>query len=143
LVYDVNVNRILRQLDYLETCANVLQAWDGSKELTAHFAVERALHLGVECMIDVGSVLIDGFVMRDPGGYLDIVDILADERVITGEVQQRLKEHVRLRERLIRYYDEVSPEEWMPFAGDADFYRTFAEQVKNYLKQELGEVFKG
>lgn len=143
MVYDVNVDRIISQLNYLERCANVLESWDGEVEGKERFAVERALHLGVECMIDVGSVLIDGFVMRDPGGYLDIVDILADEQVITEEVEQKLKDHVRLRERLIRYYHELSPEEWIPKTKDAYFYRLFIAQVKNYLKQELGEDYSG
>lgn len=142
MVYDVNTDRILSQLKYLELCAQVLEAWNGSVEAKERFAIERALHLGVECMIDVGSVLIDGFVMRDPGGYLDIVDILADEQVISKEVEEKLKEHVRLRERLVRYYHEMSPDEWMNKAKDFPFYRLFIDQVIQYLKQELGEDFQ-
>ena len=30
--------------------------------------------------------MIDGFIMRDPGSYEDIIDIMEDERVITTEM---------------------------------------------------------
>ncbi|MCG6197821.1 DUF86 domain-containing protein, partial [Anoxybacillus sp. LAT_38] len=51
----------------------------------AEAAMERALHLSIEAVIDVGNALIDGFIMRDPGSYSDIVEILRDERVISDE----------------------------------------------------------
>ena len=33
--------------------------------------------------------MIDGFIMRDPGGYEDIIDIMEDEKVITKEMSVR------------------------------------------------------
>ena len=70
MVYDVNVKQIKNQLNYLAQCQEVLRRiHPESTGLTEKFAVERALHLAVECMIDIGSVMIDGFIMRDPGGY--------------------------------------------------------------------------
>ena len=36
--------------------------------------------------------MIDGFIMRDPGSYEDIIDILMDERVISEEDGQGMKE---------------------------------------------------
>jgi uncharacterized protein YutE (UPF0331/DUF86 family) len=139
-VYDVNVKRIASQLRVLAECARVLEKIDLEQaNLTERFAAERAMHVAVECMIDVGSVMIDGFVMRDPGGYLDIVDILEDEKVITPDVAERLRRQVRFRERLVRYYDEIDGEEFRKFDKDVALYRTFDESVRKYIKQELGE----
>ena len=96
MVYDVDVERIEKQLEHLEQCAMVLERLgEGPSNTEDRFALERALHLAVECMIDVGTAMIDGFIMRDPGGYLDIVDILLDEKVIDSKVGNRVKEHVR------------------------------------------------
>ncbi|MBA4602766.1 DUF86 domain-containing protein [Thermoactinomyces mirandus] len=140
MVYDVDVKRIQKQLHHLEQCAEVLKKLEGkSSGLEVRFSLERALHLAVECMIDVGTVMIDGFIMRDPGGYLDIVDILMDERVIDESTGERLKKHVRLRERLIRYYTEVDWEEICSYLTDRDLYERFQSQVRDYLKKELGE----
>ena len=35
----------------------------------------------MESMMDVGNLMIDGFIMRDPGSYEDIIDILVDEKL--------------------------------------------------------------
>lgn len=89
MIYDVDTDRIESQLLYLEQCVGVIQssreALEQKEDPVLLFAAARALHIGVECVIDVGSTLIDGFIMRDPGGYLDIVDILEDERVVPTE----------------------------------------------------------
>ncbi|AUS07907.1 DUF86 domain-containing protein [Laceyella sacchari] len=139
MVYDVNVKQIKNQLNYLAQCQEVLRRiHPESTGLTEKFAVERALHLAVECMIDIGSVMIDGFIMRDPGGYLDIVDILLDETVISTNVANKLKNHVQLRERLVRYYDKVTWTEVRPVLEDVDWYTSFSAQVESYLKRELG-----
>lgn len=45
-------------------------------------ALERLVQLLIESIIDVGNMMIDGFIMRDPGSYEDIIDILEDEKVI-------------------------------------------------------------
>jgi uncharacterized protein YutE (UPF0331/DUF86 family) len=140
VVYDVNVGRIAGQLRYLERCAEVLESLESDVSAPVRrFAAERALHLAVECMIDVGSVMIDGFIMRDPGGYLDIVDILEDERVITAETAEGIRKQVRIRERLVRHYHEVEEEEIRPFLEGTELYRSFIRQVAAYIRQELGE----
>jgi uncharacterized protein YutE (UPF0331/DUF86 family) len=138
MVYDVDVDRIEKQLEHLEQCAIVLERLgEGPSNTEDRFALERALHLAVECMIDVGTVMIDGFIMRDPGGYLDIVDILLDEKVIDSKVGNRVKEYVHLRDRLVRYYTEVDLDELKPFLKDSGLYRQFRMQVQEYLKREL------
>jgi uncharacterized protein YutE (UPF0331/DUF86 family) len=140
VIYDVNVNRIKQQLYHLETCAALLERLAGGKrDLEEKFAAERALHLAAECMIDVGSVMIDGFIMRDPGGYLDIVDILEDERVIDHNTGTNLRNLLALRERLVRHYTETTWEDLVPYLGDTGWFRYFAKQVKTYLQKELGE----
>ena len=54
-------------------------------------ALERVTHLMIESLLDVGNAMIDGFIMRDPGSYDDIIDILIDEKVITAESGKSLK----------------------------------------------------
>ncbi|MBA4493711.1 DUF86 domain-containing protein [Paenactinomyces guangxiensis] len=139
MIYEVDVERIESQLRYLEKCIEVINRSAATRgELVQRFALERALHLAVECMIDVGSVMIDGFIMRDPGGYLDIVDILEDEKVIPPELAGKLKELVQIREKLVRYYDKLE-EEALVAGRDTEVYRSFIQHVRKYLHQELGE----
>jgi uncharacterized protein YutE (UPF0331/DUF86 family) len=80
--------------------------------------------------------LIDGFIMRDPGGYLDIVDILEDEQVIDKQLSGKVKEKVTFREKLIRYYDVIETEELRRFSIDIEPYRQFIHAVKSFLEKE-------
>ena len=54
-------------------------------------ALERIVHLLVECILDTGNDMIDGFIMRDPGSYDDIMDILVDEKVVPEGEGSQLK----------------------------------------------------
>jgi uncharacterized protein YutE (UPF0331/DUF86 family) len=139
MLYEVDVARIERQLSYLETCVSVIERVRLQQAgRVERFAVERALHVAVECVIEVGSVLIDGFMMREPGGYLDIIAILEDEKVIPVAIAVPIKAQVRLRERLVRAYDRVTKEELAPWVEGVNVYRTFIQHVRRYLQRELG-----
>ena len=59
-------------------------------------ALERIVHLLVECILDTGNDMIDGFIMRDPGSYDDIMDILVDEKVVPTEEGTHLKNWSRV-----------------------------------------------
>ena len=54
--------------------------------------IERITHNTIESFMDVGNLIIDGFIMRDPGSYDDIIDILIDEKVIASEMEKPFKE---------------------------------------------------
>ena len=55
--------------------------------------------------------MIDGFIMRDPGSYEDIIDILMDERVISTEDGQGMKEIILLRKMLTQDYIQMNHDE--------------------------------
>lgn len=143
VVYDVDTDRIERQLKVLRECVEVLEETKrrrGEREgdPVLFFAASRALHLAVECIIDVGTVMIDGFIMRDPGGYLDIVDILEDERVIPKEGAEQIRHLVRFRDKLVRRYDELTPDEVEDQRETLTVLLSFDKWVRDYLRQELG-----
>src|SRR3954451_19698817 len=107
-MYEINLERIHSQANYLTTCLHVLHEVGLPSTNIEQIAVMRSLHIGVECIIDIGNTIIDGFIMRDPGGYLDIIDILEDEQVISLDLAIKLKEFVTFREQLVRNYDQIT-----------------------------------
>lgn len=138
MMYDVDVQRIEQQLQYLERCRHVLQPNAlHTKDDQSLFLFTRAIHIAVECMIDVGTVMIDGFIMRDPGGYQDIVDILQDEKVIPGVLAKKISRWVDMRDRLIRHYVGVELVECDSFLTESEMLYDFQVHVRNYLRQEL------
>ncbi|MFC4306003.1 DUF86 domain-containing protein [Cohnella boryungensis] len=143
-MYDVNVPYIRSRLACLPELAQALSAatvsWSGS--LTEGLAQERALHLAAEIATDVGHALIDGFIMRDASSYEDIIDIIAEEGVISEPVAVSLRTLVLLRKTLVQEYDLWPRRELHPLTAELPrVLMGFSDQVDAYLSKEL--VFPG
>lgn len=136
MIYDVNEQRIQEQLRHLLQCCWVLEHIEEEmKGRVAQFALERAIHLAAECVVDVGTTLIDDFMMRDPGGYADVIEILWDQEVITQEIAEALIELVQIRNRLVREYHQVELDELRPYQGYPQYLMRFKEQVLVFIHQ--------
>lgn len=139
-MYDVNRELIEAKLGCLPEIGQALgaaaEAWSGT--LLEGLAQERALHLAAEVVTDVGSALIDGFVMRDASSYEDIIDIIAMEGVITAADGATLRGLVSLRRALVQQYDKWPRRELHPLAGTLpETLNDFASQVRAYIRREL------
>lgn len=104
-------------------------------------ALERIAQTVVESVIDVGNSMIDGFIMRDPGSYEDIIDIMDDEKVILPEQSAPLKDVVGLRKTLVRDYASISHDELTAvLIANKKELVDFPNRVRSYLENELGPV---
>lgn len=141
-MYFVDRNKISLNLQYLDLLINIFeQKEDWLENDVSKLALERIGHNMMESMMDVGNLMIDGFIMRDPGSYEDIIDILVDEKVITKDMEQPLKEVVGLRKMLVREFIEVDDVEVLKVLGASlSTLKQFPEHVHNYLVNELGPV---
>ncbi|WP_138495507.1 DUF86 domain-containing protein [Paenibacillus pinistramenti] len=138
-MYYVNREQIDLRLNVLP---EMIQVLDKSSQHSSHdvlyrYAEERALHLALEVVTDVGSYLIDGFIMRDASSYEDIMDIIHDEQVIGDELYAVLKELVRLRRPLVQEYFLDAAGRQTDTARLTGALTEFAAQVRKYLEQEL------
>ncbi|MFA4135249.1 MULTISPECIES: DUF86 domain-containing protein [unclassified Brevibacillus] len=143
-MYDVNTKRIDQVLEHMSRMLDLLDKLSerGAKEVLADevavAAMERALHLSIEGIVDVGNALIDGFIMRDPGSYSDIVEILRDEQVITDEQALILTRVTDFRKHLVNDYTSVPVSEMYSLVEEAtSTIRQFEPQVRVFLKKEL------
>ncbi|MFF2888784.1 DUF86 domain-containing protein [Paenibacillus sp. NPDC057967] len=139
-MYYVNQEQIAVRLDAIPELAEALSAlasdWRG--DLLQGMAQERALHLAIETVTDVGSYLIDGFLMRDASSYEDIIEITGGEGVFSAELQAVLTELVKLRKPLVQDYYAWPRSELHPFTTQLSAQLTaFRDSVERYLKQEL------
>ena len=142
LVYFVDRNKITKNLQYLDGLLAILESensWleNDIKEL----AIERIGHNVMESMMDVGNLMIDGFIMRDPGSYEDIIDILIDEKVVSTEMEAPLKAVVGLRKMLVREFTDVDVQEVVNvLTATLPALKQFSPAVNSYLTNELGPV---
>lgn len=100
-------------------------------------ALERIVHSTIEAVIDVGNALIDGFIMRDPGSYHDIIDIMLDEKVITDDMEKQLKNIIDLRKPLVQEYISLDHEMiYRTMKDNLEAVKKFPEKVRCFLAHE-------
>lgn len=139
-MYYVNREQIDQRLQVIPVLIRVLgKASEGhaADPEVSRFAAERALHLAVEVVTDVGSCLIDGFIMRDASSYEDIVEIIHDERVIDDELHAVLLRLVRLRKPLVQDYFGAQIDLQAAFRDLPAALTRFAERVELFIEHEL------
>lgn len=140
-MYFVDREKIELTLNYLDNLLEIFQAqknWTSPLELAA---LERVTHMIIESILDVGNAMIDGFIMRDPGSYEDIVDILVDETVVTAEMGKGLKTIVLLRKILVQNYLEIEHDNIvLTFYQHLEVLKSFSSCIRDYLKNQLGSV---
>ncbi|MCM3745446.1 DUF86 domain-containing protein [Sporosarcina luteola] len=141
-MYFIDRQKINETLAYMESLLALIeghQKWNESK-INA-LALERIAHTIVESIIDVGNSMIDGFIMRDPGSYDDIIDIMEDEKVISPEMADPLKKVIGLRKMIVREFVDVDNEEIESVLKETkEEIKAFPEKVRHYLENELGPV---
>ncbi|AEI40082.1 DUF86 domain-containing protein [Paenibacillus mucilaginosus] len=146
-MYYVNHEQIDTRLAFLPTLTAACRqleaaAWAGGGEnggaLLLHLAQERTLYLAIETVTDVGSLLIDAFMMRDASSYEDIVDILAGEGVLEADTAAVLRELVGLRRALTQEYTSVERSGLHPMISRLPAaLEAFAERVPAFIRKEV------
>lgn len=140
-MYFVDREKIEIILTYLEKQIELFEQTSTWTSPIEKAALERIPHIMIEAILDVGNDIIDGFIMRDPGSYEDIIDILTDEKVVTEEVSLGLKKVIPYRKILVQHYTEINHEQVLAdFTENLPILKEFAPLVRSYLQNELGPV---
>jgi uncharacterized protein YutE (UPF0331/DUF86 family) len=139
-MYYVNREQIAVRLNSITEVATALQSlasnWQGT--VLEGLAQERALHLAIETVTDVGSFLIDGFILRDASSYEDIIDITGEAGAFPADMHGTLTELVKLRKPLVQDYYVWQRTELHPLTEVlSTLMPAFKQAVEDYLEREL------
>jgi len=108
-------------------------AWE--LDLTWRLAAERALWTSVEYVTDIASLIIDALVMRDPGGYADIVKVLVEEEVLDARWFDVFTGVIDFRSRLLRDHARITPTDVREAVSRyADLFAPFMDQIREFLR---------
>lgn len=140
-VYFVDQKIIEEKLNLMD---DHLQFFYRKKDWTTfsdNLVLERVVQIVIEAMIDIGNSVIDGFVMRDPGSYEDVINILIDEKVVKEKDGESLKVVLPLRKMVVRDYTKVDHQAMKQiFTENLEAMMNFVPSIKHYLKNEQGQV---
>lgn len=132
MMYFVNKEKLNTKLNYLQ---QLITDYPQSKD--NHYAFERIAQMFIESAVDIGNMVIDGFILRDPGNYKDVIDILELEKVISKDTQVHINKTVNVRKQFVHYYDELDTASLIPlFDETVPYYQQFIEEVIRFLKSE-------
>ncbi|MFS0637007.1 DUF86 domain-containing protein [Mesobacillus foraminis] len=140
-MYFVDREKIEETLDFLDRQLTLFKNHGHWETLIEKSALERLTHTMIEAILDVGNMMIDGFIMRDPGSYEDIIDILADEKVIAGDMQESLARIIPYRKMTVQQYTQVDHERLNDeFKKELPQLQKYSGNIRDYLTNELGAV---
>ena len=87
--------------------------------------------------------MIDGFIMRDPGSYEDIIDILVDEKAVPAEYDADLKLPLTLRRVLVRDILEVDDAEVLRvLTAVVPTIKKLRAAIEAFVAKEMGTVVR-
>lgn len=140
-MFFVDREKIEDTLTFLEGQINIFNQLDQIENQVQKAALERVAQMMLESVIDVGNSLIDGFIMREPGSYEDIIDILLDEQVIGEKDGEQLKKLIPFRKSLVLFFTSIDHEELYRLVNEnLQAFIDFPTHVRTYLAKELGPV---
>lgn len=118
---------------WMQALAERTDVWE--HDLTWRLAAERALHTSVEYLTDIASLIIDALVMRDAGGYADILKVLVEENVLSASWFQEYEGIFPLRARFIRDHAGIQPSEVRDAISTfTPLYPSFVDSIERYLQ---------
>lgn len=131
---DIIVNRLERLKGYVKLLRTIQK--NGKKKIcknpVSYAAMERFLQLSVECVLDVGNHVIAGLNLRKPSTYSQILQILAEEKIITKKLLTTAKPLASVRNLLVHDYSELNRETIFDTAREVT--PTFEELARAYRK---------
>ena len=140
-MYFIDREKIEKTLVYMETQIALFEEQNDWKSNLEKLALERIGQTLIESILDTGNAMIDGFIMRDPGSYDDIIDILDDEKVIKNGMSSSLKKVISFRKMLVQEYIEIDHHQIESMLkNELATLKQFPLCVRDYLTNELGPV---
>lgn len=96
---------------------------------------DHSLHLAIECLIDIGKILVIEKKLKKPQTYKEVFDILNKNKIISSALTEELKNLVEFRNRLIHEYLYLDFEDIYEICQNKlNVFREFLEAVRKILK---------
>lgn len=131
---------VLRRVGYLEKIINYLEGIEKfskeefSNDPDIYFRFERALHLALETVIDLGNHLIAANNLRTPESNRDVLKVLYENNLINKTLCSKLEKMAGFRNILVHDYLVLDRElEYDIIRNNLDNIRKFMEMIVNNI----------
>lgn len=135
-------NEILNKLERLQGYVRILNTYkkcsiqDINEDFTLSGAIERYLEVSLECVLDIGEMVISKGGFRKPETYKEIIEILGEEGILPDEFAERFAEAAKLRNILVHMYVEIDIEMiYEILQNNLDDFNDFARYIARYIEK--------
>ncbi len=129
-MYFVDKTLLNKRLAYIEEMSKLVDTDD-------KLALERTCQMLIEATVDVGNMIIDAFILRDPGSYQDVIDIMEQEKVIDSNDALKFKNTLKWRTELTRNYTDIDHQSMKrDFLDNIDAYKNFKASFEHFRKTD-------
>jgi uncharacterized protein YutE (UPF0331/DUF86 family) len=99
-------------------------------------ACERLLQISVECVIDIAALIVSGLRLGLPNGENDIFEKLVNAKIITKEMEKKLKMMKGFRNIIVHEYSRINDEIiYDILVNKLDDFKEFKEEIVGWLNR--------
>ncbi|MBC8448616.1 MAG: DUF86 domain-containing protein [Chloroflexi bacterium] len=107
-------------------------------------SAERYLQLSIECLLDIGQMIIAGLGLPKPEKHQEVIDILAGAEIISHDLAARLEGAGGFRNILVHDYLDIDRHiVYRTLQDDLDDIRDFAAAVAKFVSEMSADVEEG
>jgi len=107
-------------------------------------AVERYLQLSIECLLDMGQMIIGGVGLQKPEKHQEVIDILAEAEIVPHDLAERLEGAGGFRNILVHDYLDIDRHiVYRTLQDDLGDIRDFAATVAKFVTETLSNEREG
>lgn len=99
-------------------------------------AVERNFHLALECIIDIGEIVISNLDLEKPETYRDVIRILAKHSILERGLAKKLEKAIGFRNILVHGYADVDIKKLHAFLKKLEDFDEFAKQIVKFIEKK-------
>ncbi len=133
---------IYSKLELLEEYIDILKDYQDYRleeirqDQTLKGAVERYLQVSLECMIDIGEVIISRRSLKKPESYKEIFTILGDNGILPVDFSRQISPAAGFRNVLVHMYAHIDMEKvYFYLQNHLDDLEQFARYIALYLEK--------
>jgi uncharacterized protein YutE (UPF0331/DUF86 family) len=127
------LEHLRENISYLETFkVDLPQAFEENKE--RYFAVKNLLYEAVMDVIRTGQHIISAQQLEKPKSYKDVVRILGENKIIPGQLAERIQKMGGFRVILAHEYNKVTPEKIYELHLRTQDFKDFIYHITKFLE---------
>ncbi len=137
-LYNKIISKLERSDEYFGYLKDIQKVNKKSFLTDYHFygLAERYLQLEIEVVIDIGKMIIVKEDLKRPEDNGDIISVLADNKVISKKLSEKLIGVVNFRNILVHDYEKIDREiVYKKLQKNLDDFSDFKKSIINFLKK--------